>query len=401
MSTERLYYADSYLCRFTAQVVERDNWNGQPAVALDRSAFYPESGGQPGDRGLLNGINVLDTQVRDGVVWHILERPFDDEAVEGEIDWARRFDHMQQHHGQHLLSAAFVHSCDLPTVSFHLGAETCTIDLQTSSLSDDQVERALALANAIVWEDRPINARFVTPEELARLPLRKAPSVVGPVRIVSVPEFDYSACGGTHPRSTGSVGLIAVRSWSRQKSGMRVEFVCGGRALADYRWINGIVRRLAASESVGIDQLETTLERLRTNEANNRRALEDAQARLLQYEAHELLAGATVVGEARVVRQRFDGRPAAELRALAERIAAHPQGVALLGVAEAKAQIIVARGAAVPLDAGALVRTGLPLIGGRGGGQASMAQGGGPDVAQLDAALDAMVALVGQQLAQS
>jgi alanyl-tRNA synthetase len=401
MPTERLYYADSYLRQFSAHVTDRTDWNGRPAVALDRSAFYPEGGGQPGDHGQLNGIAVLDTQVRDGVVWHIIERAINDDAVDGEIDWTRRFDHMQQHHGQHLLSAAFVHCCDLPTVSFHLGAESCTIDLQTSGLSDDQVEQALMLANSIVWQDRSIDARFVTPEEAARLPLRKAPSVVGSVRVVSVPEFDYSACGGTHPRSTGSVGMIVVRSWSRQKSGTRVEFVCGGRALADYGWINGIARRLAASESVGLDQLEAALERLRSNEATNRRALEDARARLLQYEAQELLANATRIGTARVVRQRFDGRSAAELRALAERIAAHPDGVALLGAADTKAQIIVARGAAVPIDAGALVRTALPLIGGRGGGQASLAQGGGPDVAQLDTALDAMAALIGQQLVSS
>lgn len=398
MTTERLYYADSYLRRFTARVTDRAVWDGRPAVTLDRSAMYPEGGGQPADRGTLNDVAVLDVQVRDSEVWHVLDRALESDSVEGVIDWERRFDHMQQHHGQHLLSAAFVQACGLATVSFHLGSEASTIDLDTPALTLEQVTAAEKLANAVIWEDRPVDARFVDAEELARLPLRKAPTVSGPVRIVSVPDFDYSPCGGTHPRSTGGVGLIAVRQWSRQKNGVRVEFVCGRRALEDYRRVNGLGRRLAASLSVGLDQLEHTVDRMRQAESDARRSLEEAQSVLLDHEAQTLLASAAVLGAARVVRASLADRGAADLRSLAQRIAEQPGGVALLGLHGSKAQLVFARAEGLPLDAGALLRAALPHVGGKGGGGAALAQGGGPDAAGLEAALDAAYSLVEKQL---
>jgi alanyl-tRNA synthetase len=394
MPTERLYYDDSYLRRFDARVTGRAEWNGRPAVALDRSAFYPEGGGQPGDRGTLGGVQVLDTQARDGEVWQLLERPLDADEVAGEIDWPRRFDHMQQHHGQHLLSAAFVQACSMATLSFHLGAASSTIDLDAAALSAEQAAAAEELANSVVWEDRPVLARFVSDAELAALPLRKAPSVSGPLRVVSVPNFDHSACGGTHPRSTGGVGLIALQGWSRQKAGVRVEFVCGQRALLDHRRLNAITARLAAGLSVAADQLEATVERLRASEAAARRNMESAQAALLDYEALNLLAGAVRAGDALVVRTIFAQRDAGELRYLAQRIAARAGGVALLGLRGPKAQLVFARAEGLALDAGALLRAALPFIGGRGGGQAALAQGGGPDAAGLERALDAAFALI-------
>jgi alanyl-tRNA synthetase len=391
MTTERLYYSDSYARVFSARVVARDSWQGRPAVALDRSAFYPEGGGQPADVGAINGVRVLDVQARDGVVWHVLERALDDDAVRGEIDWARRFDHMQQHHGQHLLSAAFVEALGIQTASFHLGAAASTIDLDAAALSAEQVAAAEALANAVVWENQPVQARFVSAEELAALPLRKAPTVSGPVRVVSVEGFDHSACGGTHPSSTGGVGLIAVRGWSRQKSGVRVEFVCGGRALRDYQRLNGIASQLAAGLSVAPDDLPATIERLRASEASARKALEAAQGELLDAEAARLLAGAAAIGSARVVRASLRERPADALRGLAQRIAAAPGAVALLGLHGERAQLLVARAEGVPLDAAALLRAALPLVGGKGGGSPALAQGGGPNAAGLEAALDAAV----------
>lgn len=401
MKTDRLYYNDSYLRLFEAQIVERGEWNGQPAVALDRSAFYPESGGQPSDHGELAQVAVVDVQVHDGVVWHILAEPLpeDLQTVKGEIDWERRFDHMQQHHGQHLLSAAFVEVANLKTVSFHLGVQSCTIDLDSANLQEQDVLAAVALANQIVWEDRPIAARFVSDEELARLPLRKAPSVEGPIRVVSVPDFDYSACGGTHPRSTGSVGTIVVTSWSRQKGGTRVEFLCGARTLKSYQDLNGIARRAAGQLSVSVEQFEEAFERLRANEAAARRALEAAQIQLLAYEAQELLAQAETIGQARLLVRRFEGRSPAELRSLAERmIAAGSDAVVVLASADSKAQIVLGRGADLKLDAGKLLREGLSYVGGRGGGQAQLAQGGGPDVAGLDAALEALSSAIKRNL---
>ncbi len=396
MPTERLYYTDAYLTQFTAHVTAATEWDGQCGLALDRSAFYPEGGGQPADQGLIAGLPVLDVQVRAGEVWHRLDatvnaapRPGDE--VLCTVDWARRFDHMQQHLGQHLLTAAFVATAGLATTAFHLGVAAATIDLDTPALSAAQVQAAEDLANQIIWEDRPVQARFVAAAELATLPLRKPPSVEGPVRVVSVPDFDYSACGGTHPRSTGGVGLIAIQGWARQKSGVRVEFMCGGRALRDYRRINGIVSRAAAALSVGGDELEAAMARLRTANDTLRKELEQLRAQTLELEAQQLYAAAPQIGPARVVTQHFDGVGIERLRALATRIAAQPAAVALLiGSSAERVSLVVACADGLNLDARVVLQSGLALLGGRGGGSATLAQGGGAARADLAAVQAAM-----------
>src|SRR5438132_1455367 len=208
--TDRLYLRDPYLTRFSARVVSLADLGGRPAAVLDRSAFYPEGGGQPGDRGSLSGAAVLDVQERDGVVLHVLDRPVGPGEVEGMVDWQRRFDHMQQHHGQHLLSAAFERVHGAPTTSFHLGERTCTIDLDCSisRLDEAALRSAEAAANETVWRDLPVVARDFGPEERSRLPLRKEP--VKGDRVVLVEGVDASPCGGTHPSRTGEVGAVAL-----------------------------------------------------------------------------------------------------------------------------------------------------------------------------------------------
>ncbi len=391
MITERLYFADAYLTHFSARVVARAERGGRMAVALDQSAFYPEGGGQPPDAGSINDVPVLDVQVESGVVWHTLERPLDDETIQGAIDWPRRFDHMQQHHGQHLLSAAFERLFDLRTVSFHLGATAATIDLAGPALTAEQASAAEDLANQVIWEDRPVLARFVTPEELATLPLRKPPAVDGAVRVVSVPDFDHSACGGTHPRATGGVGLLHIRRWDRRGDVLRVEFVCGGRALRDLRWKNTALGRIAAGLSISAEEAEMAVARLREAEERARKRIEDMSEQLIRYEALSLIAQAEPVGPLFVVRRAFADRPLDEVRALARLIAAN-NGVALLGLRAEKTQLIFARGEGAGLDCGALLRAVLAPLGGRGGGQPALAQGGLPDPSRLEEALDAAFA---------
>ncbi|MEO7911101.1 MAG: DHHA1 domain-containing protein [Roseiflexaceae bacterium] len=390
MTTERLYFADAYLTRFSARVVAREQRDQRPAIALDQSAFYPQGGGQPADTGTLSGAAVLDVQVEDGVVWHTLDQELTAELVQGTIDWERRFDHMQQHHGQHLLSAAFERLYGLRTVSFHLGATSSTIDLAAADLTPEQAAAAEELTNHVIWEDRPILARFVSAEELAQLPLRKPPSVAGPVRIVSVPDFDHSACGGTHPRATGGVGLLHLRRWERRGDAMRVEFLCGGRAVRDLRWKNAALGRLATVLSVGPEEVETAVLRVRENEERARKRLEETGEQLIGYEAQDLIARANLVGIVRVVRQAYAGRSLEEVRNLAKAIAAGGC-VALLGLRAEKTQLIFARAEGLELDCGRLLRETLAPFGGRGGGQPTLAQGGLPDAALLEQALEAAV----------
>lgn len=387
--TERLYFADPYLSVFSARVVARGERTGRPTVALDRSAFYPEGGGQPFDTGTIAGIAVVDVQVDDDhVVWHTLaapmERVADGAQVEGRVDWARRLDHMQQHLGQHLLSAAFEQLFSLHTISFHLGPDAATIDLDRRDVSDAEIARAQALTNQVIWENRPVHARFVTSEELSTIPLRKAPVVDGAIRVVSVPEFDHSACGGTHPAATGGVGVLHVRRRERRGDGTRVEFVCGARALRDLERKHQIVQDIAASLTVGVGEVEDRVRRLRESEEAARHAMSEAASRLAGYEAAERLADApTIAGrDARLVQLVLDGRTVDEARALARAIVERG-GVALVGVRAEKAQLLFASAPESGVDALALLRATTSAFGGRGGGQPAMAQGGIPDAARL------------------
>jgi alanyl-tRNA synthetase len=387
--TERLYFDDPYLQSFTARVVDRREIGGRAAVALDRSAFYPEGGGQPGDRGTLNAILVLDTQADDAdVVWHIVaDRVLGDE-VEGRIDWDRRWDFMQQHHGQHLLSAAAENQFGARTLAVHLGEEVCTVDLDHPGFGIEQLAELEDATNAMIWADVPIVARFVTPDELQSLTLRKPPQAYDNIRIVSAGDFDHSPCGGTHPRRTGEVGSVLLRRAERYKGGMRIEFVCGGRAVREYRAKNRIVSAAAADLNVGYAELPIAIERLRAAEERSRKALERAQERLVEYEAAALIERAERIGDTPVVVAAFDDRALDNLRLLARTIAERG-GVALLGLRAEKAQLVFNRAAGAVWDMGALLRTAAAIVGGRGGGKADAAQGGGPDVLQLDAALAA------------
>ncbi|MBS1240580.1 MAG: Threonyl/alanyl tRNA synthetase [Gemmatimonadetes bacterium] len=392
--TDRLYFADPYLTTFTATVVGRADRNGCQAVALDRTAFYPEGGGQPADHGWLDGVRVLDVQSDDhGTVWHVLEGPLERDQPEGRVDWARRFDHMQQHHGQHLLSAAFEELFQLRTVAFHLGADYATIDLDGEA-ADSQLAAAEERTNQVIWEDRAVEARFVTPEELATIPLRKPPTVEGAIRVVSVPGFDHSACGGTHPRTTGAVGLLHIRRREKRGSETRVEFVCGGRALGDLRRKSAMLSRIAAGFTVGLDEVEDAIRRVRDQEESSRKRLAAVMERLLVYEAAELVSAAQGTGTP-LVSQVRDDLSLEEARILARSVAA-AGAIAVLGLRGEKAQLLVARPEGKALDCGRLIREGLGPFGGRGGGPPAMAQGGIPDAGRLDEAVAALVTRIGE-----
>src|SRR5438132_8551410 len=284
--TERLYLKDPYLKSFQARVLEVRELEGKPAAILDRSAFYPEGGGQPGDRGTLGAASVVDTQERGGAVLHLLDRTIEPGEVAARIDWPRRFDHMQQHHGQHLLSAAF-DKLGAATVSFHLGERTCTIDLD-APLGKVDAARAEALANESVWRDLPVIARDFTGEERSRLPLRKEP--VKGDRVVVVEGVDASPCGGTHPRRTGEVGCIAVlraQRWGEGKA--RIEFVCGNRVVKLLREANETLLQAADTLKAAPADLAQAAARVTSESQARRKSLESPQTDLAKLEAAQLM----------------------------------------------------------------------------------------------------------------
>lgn len=380
--TDRLYYHNAYRRTFTAGVLERFSNEGQPAVVLDQSCFYPASGGQPADRGRLDGQDVIDVFLResDGAIVHVLSGDLWENEVTGEIDWARRFDHMQQHTGQHVLSQAFITVAGAQTVSFHLSEESVTIDLQPANLKPAEVERAELLANEIIWEDRPVQIHMVSESEAHELPLRKVPDLEREtLRLVEVEGFDLTACGGTHVARTGAIGLIKIVKLERRGEELRVHFSCGRRALLDYRQKNGIVSRLATTFTTGYWNLEENVDNLLEEYKQTQRQLRKQRANLLRYEAEDLVRETPVEKQTRIVTRCFVNRDGDELRGLAKALAEHAGTVALLGVAGEKAQLLFARAEDAPGQMNQLIKPALQTLDNAGGGgSATFAQGGGP-----------------------
>jgi alanyl-tRNA synthetase len=386
--TERLYYSDSHLIEFEARVVDlSDRVSGWTAVVLDRTAFYPTGGGQPSDTGTLNGVRVVEC-VDDGDkgVLHVVQgaAPGRGDVVRGRVDWSRRLDHMQQHTGQHILSQSFVTLFNAPTRSFRVLDASCEIDVELNNPTTEVIERAVELANNVVWEDRAITIRNVTRDEAAELPLRKEPAREGDLRLIEIEGFDLTPCGGTHAYRTGEVGMIAVRSWERAKGLTRIEFVAGVRALADYRKANKSAREVAALFSTGRDDAPQLAAQMveEHKELNRRiRALEETAAGA---EAEKLLASA----RDGVVSQIFDGRDAESLKKLAHALISHPRTIVLLGSRDNDtARLVFARSADASGDMNALMREACTMLDGRGGGKSELAQGGGKNVGKIGDAL--------------
>jgi alanyl-tRNA synthetase len=384
--TERLYYTDPYCRSFEASVTRVFEYEGRPAVALDRTAFYPTSGGQPFDTGRLGGSDLVDVVDLGDEIAHVLASApasAPGTRVTGEIDWSRRFDHMQQHTGQHVLSAAFVRLFDNRTVSFHMGAGTSTIDLARESSAED-IDRAVDEANRIVWEDREVRIRFVSAEEAARLPLRKEPVREGPLRLIDVADFDLSACGGTHVARTGAIGLIAALGSERFRGGSRVTFVCGGRALASLEAYRDAVSSSTRALSVLPVDLPAAVERLQNEARDLRKTVKAMQEALAAREAARLLAAAPCVGTVRVVVDALNGWDAVGLKAVAAGVTAAGSAAAVLVSSVAPLAIVVARSHDVAIDANAMLRELTARFGGRGGGKPDLAQGGGLNASTVD-----------------
>jgi alanyl-tRNA synthetase len=374
----RLYYTDAYVTSFEAEIVDRLNWQGRPAVVLDRTAFYPTSGGQPFDTGEIGGARVIDVaDADDGRIVHVIEggegnRP----DVRCRVDWARRFDHMQQHTGQHVLSAAFERTAGIRTESFHLGTETCTIDV-SATVSSEAAAAAEREANRVVWQNLPVTVRFIDEADVPRLALRKPPpSRSGVLRVIEIEGVDLSACGGTHVARTGEIGLVGIVSFERYKGGTRVEFVCGGRALSRFRQAHDALAASARQLGCAHGDVPAGLDRLQTESKQQRNALREAQQEVSELRGAQLRQLAVRRGNLSVVARHLAGLDAAALKALAAAVASEPGHVAIVCAGD-PVNVVVARGPAGEVDSSAVIRALIARFGGRGGGRAELAQAGG------------------------
>jgi alanyl-tRNA synthetase len=378
--THRRYYDDAYTTAFDATIIETTTHDGKPALILDQTCFYPTGGGQPHDTGTIGGVRVIDviTRADDKAVLHMLAGAPPSGNVRCELDWARRFDHMQQHSGQHILTQAFVQTCGANTIGFHLG-DSVTIDVDVAALTPAQIETAEALANRILHENRLVTTRLIDPDSADGVRMRRVPEALATagLRVVEVTDFDVTACGGTHVRATGEIGMIKVLRTEKYKGGTRIEFACGGRALAAFRLRNDLANRLTAELSCALDDVPELIGKLRDSVTAQEKALKMLRERLIEYEAQELIASAVPLSDGvRCVVAVFEGRDAAELRLLAARITREVGMIALLGLAGEKAHVVCARSTDGAADMNGLLQAVLAPLGGRGGGQPALAQGG-------------------------
>lgn len=377
--TERLYYHDSYLTRFRARVVDASP--DHTRVYLDRTAFYPTSGGQPFDTGTLGGAAVVDVIDEGERIAHLTASPVEDVEVEGVIDQARRFDHMRQHSGQHLLSAVFIQLLDAPTVSFHLGAETCTIDIQRDALTANDVRAVEKRANELVLENLPVTVAFR--EAAAGLGLRKPAERAGEIRVVSIAELDHSACGGTHVRATGEIGPILIRKLDRIRGIVRVEFLCGLRAVlrarGDFEALAAVSRALSCPLDEAPLLVAAQQERLQSAEKTRARLA----AELARIEGRELWRDTPPRPSGRRVAIRTVPGFTGEVRAMALSFVAGPASC-FIAVTEDPPGILLATSAGSGIHAGNVLKAALARHGGRGGGNAALAQGSGPSKEALE-----------------
>lgn len=392
MPTSKLYFNDSGLLEFSAIVAGVKPSDRGDCVALDQTAFYPTGGGQPNDTGTLAEATVVDVFEDDeGTIYHVVDSAESlqpGQPVTGKIDRWRRLDHLQQHSGQHILSQAFVQACQAETRSFHLGSQISTIDIELQSPTPEHMRAAEDIANAIVFEDRPMQVHLVNEEEAARLPLRKESAVRGSIRVIEIENFDWSPCGGTHAARTGQVGMIAIRSYERAKKMTRVEFVCGNRALADYRLTNNTAVAVARLFSCERDSSHELAARALQENRDLKKQVRELRELAMSAEAAELLAAATPADGFKVVTVVFQPRDFEEVRVLASKIVQREPSIALLATSDAKGgRLVFARSQSLDYDMGRILAQACAELGGRGGGKPDLAQGGGPAVENIAAAL--------------
>jgi len=393
--TEKLYYQDSYLREFTASVTSLVEKEGNYHIALDRTAFYPEGGGQPADRGSIGGGSVVYVYEEEERIYHVLpELPAglrdsgDRIEVRCELDWERRFDFMQQHTGQHLLSAAADELFGARTVGFHLSETGLTIDADMV-LRERDIERMEIWANERIYEEREVRAEFPGVEELKQLDLRKEPQVEENIRVVRISGLDAIPCGGTHLDSTGQIGSIKVVEVEKYKGGSRLHFVCGRRALDDYRFKNRLAAELRDELSVSDGDIGGEVRRMQ-NELEHREAeITALKEKLREYQIDYLIDNAEELGEYNLIRDEFEGGDFSEIKYMAEEMIEKDDRIVILAQRdEGTARMVLARSEniAEDLNMNEIIAEALQKIDGRGGGHKYLAQGGGDGVEKLPAA---------------
>ena len=383
--TKRLFYEDPYLVEFEAKVLRRTTIQKKPAIILDQTCFYPESGGQPSDTGMLNGIRVIKLIEEKSSILHVLEENIPAQLVRGRVDWERRFDHMQQHAGQHILSQSFLRLFGAATLSFHLGETVSTIEVDLRKMTDDEAEKAEKLANEIVFQDREIRTYFVEEKDVADIPLRKPPTKKGDIRVIEIKDFEHSACGGTHPCRTGEIGLVKILGQGKIRGNVRMEFVCGSRALKDYAWKNRSLRDLSNKLTISEKEVTKSCEKLLAELRSQKKIIKGLKEKIIGFEAQEIVRQT----QGNIVKKILPGKTVDEARFLALSIIKMGSYAVLFGLrTEERAHLVMACSESLGADMRELIPLVVPLICGRGGGSPTLVEIVGEKKENLSPALE-------------
>lgn len=377
MSDQKLYFNDSYITEFLANIIEVIPYKDKHAILLDKSYFYPESGGQPSDLGIINGVEVEYVTEENGNVMHITQNQLSIGPANCKINWSHRFDNMQQHTGQHIISACFYKLFGGETSSFHIGKDSSTIEIDVESFDSVMIEKIEALANSIVFNNITVSANIVDKETLSALPLRKQPKVESNIRIITIEDIDYSPCGGTHISRTGEIGLIKIKRLEKLKNSYKFEFVCGSRALKDYANKNYIVNKLGAHLSTPEQEIESAYLKFTEDYKNLQKQLSQLRSEVVNYDVQQLQQNAFNLNDAKVIIKTFENRDFNDIKLISQALISSPSTIALLASKGQTCQLIFARSEDIETNMNNLLKAILPLLNGKGGGSPKAAQGGG------------------------
>lgn len=375
---DKLFYDNSYLTVFQANIIECNKSNDKYEIVLDNTYFYPESGGQPSDIGYINNIEVVSVLQKSTKTLHIVESPLELGSADCRINWEVRFDHMQQHSGQHLLSSCFYKLYNGNTSSFTIGQYSSTIEIDITEFDTENLREIENLANRIIYDNIPITSKIVNSEELPTIPLRKSPKVLNNIRVVEISGTDFSPCGGTHVIHTGEIGIIKIKKWEKLKDSYKFDFVCGKRAIDDYRVKNITINNIASSMSVKDFEVEDTYNKLIEDQTAFKKQYSLLKQKLSKYEAEYLLKEALDLSDKKFIFKVFKDKQINDLKQLAQLITKENTSVITLLISKSdNIQLILMRSDNLDMNMGKILKTILVHIDGKGGGSSQFAQGGG------------------------
>ncbi|HEY9188874.1 MAG TPA: DHHA1 domain-containing protein [Ignavibacteria bacterium] len=375
--TKKLYYTDSYKTNFTEKIVNKTKYFDKFAVVLEETYFYPTTGGQEHDIGTINGVDVIDVVEYNDQILHLTQKEISGDIAECNINWKRRFDFMQQHTGQHILSESIFKIAGYNTISSHLGEESSTIDLNCNNISQKEIAEFEVYANNIIYQNLDVKIHFISDTEVDKYPLRKPPKFTGLLRIIEIDGFDFSACGGTHVKKTGEVGLIKiVKSEKIKGNATRLEFLCGQRALNDYQWKHFLFADISYTLSSSEKEIPEKVRKLINENKLLNKQIDIYKEQILQIEAEELINDAIIEKDTKIIKKVFHNRDFSDLRIIAQKIISNEGYIVLLGNINSNSNILFARSADVSINMVQLFNSILGMIDAKGGGKPDFVQAG-------------------------